>query len=153
MKGKPTYIQAILVAVVFSFTTVMATAANKEKGQSGPLVLGKIGSFFVGGRDLEIPYRSNNFISDTHEQPDVVKIDQMYVNYMLPAQQKHRTAVVFVHGAWHTGKTWEETPDGREGWAVYFTRQGFKTYWVDEPWRGRSAFNEQSSMPSRGERR
>jgi pimeloyl-ACP methyl ester carboxylesterase len=65
----------------------------------------------------------------------------MYVQYLIPEARKHTFPVVFTHGAWHTGKTWEETPDGREGWVHYFTRRGFDTYWVDKPWRGPSAFN------------
>jgi pimeloyl-ACP methyl ester carboxylesterase len=73
----------------------------------------------------------------------VIKIDQMYVQYMIPESQKHKYPVILVHGAFHTGKTYETTPDGREGWAHYFTRGGFATYWVDKPWKGRSAFNLQ----------
>ncbi|WP_148213137.1 hypothetical protein [Methylocella silvestris] len=37
--------------------------------------------------------------------------------------------------------SWETTPDGREGWATYFTRHGFKVYVVDFPGRGRAGFN------------
>jgi len=128
-------------ALAVALGTATAAAAQDGSSNNGALVLKKFGSFFVGGRDMAVPYRSGNFISSTYEQPDVVKVDQMYVQYMIPAQQKHKIAVVFSHGAWHTGKTWEETPDGREGWVNYFVRQGFSTYWVDKPWRARSGFN------------
>jgi pimeloyl-ACP methyl ester carboxylesterase len=46
-----------------------------------------------------------------------------------------------VHGAGLSGMSWETTPDGREGWATYFTRNGFDTYVVDLPGRGRAGFN------------
>ena len=82
-------------------------------------------------------------INPRYEPPDVIKIDQMYVQYMIPPTQRHKVPVIFVHGAFHTGKTWETTPDGREGWVQYFVRQGFSTYWVDKPWKGRAAWNLQ----------
>ena len=60
---------AVLTAVAFAFTVA---AADNDKG---PLVLGKFGSFFVGGKDVAVPYRSGRFISPTYEAPDVLKID------------------------------------------------------------------------------
>ena len=129
-----------LVLVAAAFVVTLAAADDVK----GPIVLEKFGSFFVGGKDVAVPYRSGRFISPTYEQPDVLKVDQMYVQYMIPMQRRHRYPVVLAHGAWHTGKTWEETPDGREGWVNYFARQGFSTYWVDKTWRARSAFNAQT---------
>jgi pimeloyl-ACP methyl ester carboxylesterase len=46
-----------------------------------------------------------------------------------------------VHGSQHTGKTYETTPDGREGWATWFVRRGHPVYVVDQAGRGRSGFN------------
>jgi hypothetical protein len=46
-----------------------------------------------------------------------------------------------VHGSGHTGVTYETTPDGREGWATYFTRKNFPVYVVDHAGRGRSGFD------------
>jgi hypothetical protein len=48
---------------------------------------------------------------------------------------------VLVHGSNHTGMTYETTPDGREGWATWFVRQGYPVYVVDHSGRGRSGFN------------
>ena len=47
-----------------------------------------------------------------------------------------------VHGSTHTAACLESTPDGREGWAPYFVRQGISTYLVDQSGRGRSGFDE-----------
>jgi hypothetical protein len=47
-----------------------------------------------------------------------------------------------VHGSTHTAACLESTPDGREGWAPYFVRQGISTYIVDQAGRGRSGFDE-----------
>jgi hypothetical protein len=39
-----------------------------------------------------------------------------------------------------TGSNFTGTPDGREGWAQYFLRQGYAVYVVDQPGRGRAAW-------------
>lgn len=141
----------ILTAALFAIFTAAAPAIPAAERESQnltgdgtqPLVLRQVGSFFIGGRDIAIPYGEGKLINPTYEPADVIKIDQMYVQFMFPVERKHDFPVIFVHGAFHTGKTWEVTPDGREGWAEYFTRRGFDTYWVDKPWKGRSAFNPQ----------
>ena len=46
--------------------------------------------------------------------------------------------VVMLHGAFHTGACYLTTPDGREGWAPWFARQGRTVYVVDWPGHGRS---------------
>jgi pimeloyl-ACP methyl ester carboxylesterase len=139
---------ALLLAVAMSGDAFAAPPDHAQgnlpaKTSSKPLLIKEFGSFFVGGKNLPIPYGSGKFVNTQYEGPDVIKIDQMYVQYMIPAAQKHKIPVIFVHGAFHTGKTWETTPDGREGWVHYFLRQGFNTYWVDKPWKGRSAWNLQ----------
>jgi hypothetical protein len=40
------------------------------------------------------------------------------------------------HGASQFSKTWETTPDGREGFQNIFLRRGFATYLIDQPRRG-----------------
>jgi pimeloyl-ACP methyl ester carboxylesterase len=46
--------------------------------------------------------------------------------------------IVMLHGAFHTGACYLTTPDGREGWAPWFARQGRTVYVVDWPGHGRS---------------
>lgn len=128
------------LAALAIFTSLLHVPVGASAGND-PLVLSKFGSFFVGGRVKDVPYRSSSSLEPRDEVPDKVRVDQMYVQYLIPSRVAHELPLVLVHGAWHTGKTWEETPDGRDGWAVYFTHAGFKTYWVDKPWRGKSAFD------------
>ena len=40
------------------------------------------------------------------------------------------------HGAGQFSKTWETTPDGREGFQNIFLRRGFSPYLIDQPRRG-----------------
>jgi len=63
---------------------------------------------------------------------------QMYVEYMIPAQVKHPFPVVLVHGGGGQGTDWMETPDGRPGWFQYLVQEGYKVYVVDRPGHGRS---------------
>lgn len=63
--------------------------------------------------------------------------DHAYVSYQIPADAR-RIPLVFLHGAGQSAKTWESTPDGREGFATLFLRRGFSTYLIDQPRRGRA---------------
>ena len=45
---------------------------------------------------------------------------------------------IFLHGAGQSAKTWESTPDGREGFSTIFLRRHFSTYLIDQPRRGRA---------------
>jgi pimeloyl-ACP methyl ester carboxylesterase len=63
---------------------------------------------------------------------------QMYVEYMIPAQVRHPFPVVLVHGGGGQGTDWTETPDGRPGWFQYLVQEGYKVYVVDRPGHGRS---------------
>ena len=47
----------------------------------------------------------------------------------------HKYHGVFAHGVGQFSKTWETTPDGREGFQNIFLRKGFSTYLVDQPRR------------------
>lgn len=103
-----------------------------------PLVLAKQGSFFVNEQQVETSFaRGSGTPASGH-----ISVKGMYVQYKIP-QAKTRTAypIILVHGAAHTGKTYEETPDGRMGWAEYFVRHGIPTYIVDHSGRARSGFD------------
>lgn len=75
-----------------------------------PLVLKARGSFFVGGRSVQQSAAEILLGPD-----DSVTVDQMYVEYMVPAG-KTKLPVVMVHGAGLSGKSYDTTPDGRMGW-------------------------------------
>ena len=48
--------------------------------------------------------------------------------------------LVMFHGNGQTGAVWQQTPDGRPGWAYYLIDQGYVVYMVDYPARGRSPY-------------
>lgn len=61
--------------------------------------------------------------------------DHAYVFYQKPVDAR-KYPLVFAHGVGQFSKTWETTPDGREGFQNIFLRKGFSTYLVDQPRRG-----------------
>lgn len=61
--------------------------------------------------------------------------DHAYVFFQKPVNaRKH--PIVFAHGVGQFSKTWETTPDGREGFQNIFLRRRFGIYLVDQPRRG-----------------
>ena len=64
--------------------------------------------------------------------------DHAYVFYQIPADAR-RLPLVMWHGHGQSAKTWETTPDGREGFQNIFLRRRFPVYLVDQPRRGRAS--------------
>jgi len=63
---------------------------------------------------------------------------QMYAEYFVPKRVTHPFPIVLITGGGSTGLIYEETPDGRPGWADYYLNHGYKVYVTDQPARGRS---------------
>jgi pimeloyl-ACP methyl ester carboxylesterase len=123
------------LAAVLSGTALQAQAATL----GGPLTLEDEGSFFVNGQSVLSNYPGASLATGP-AAPGNITINQMYVSYRVPAGKKS-VPIVMVHGSQHTGVTYETTPDGREGWATWFVRQGHPVYVIDHSGRGRSGFN------------
>jgi pimeloyl-ACP methyl ester carboxylesterase len=64
----------------------------------------------------------------------------MYMDVWVPKVIRQPYPIVFFHGNGQTGVDWQQTPDGRAGWAYYLLSQGYVLYMVDYPARGRSAY-------------
>jgi len=114
----------------------LAAGGIAQAAADGPLTLARDGFFYVGGRSTTVDGRT--YVSR-----------QMYVEVRVPAQQTHRYPVVMVHGGTMSGTNFTGTPDGREGWAQYFVRQGYAVYVVDQPGRGRSGYLAAAYGPAR----
>lgn len=115
---------AMLLLAGPSFAQAPTGKTVEDKAAPSPISISRQGNFFVGGESAE----------------DGSVLASMYVQYQVPAEQKHPYPLIFIHGGGQTGVAWNETPDGREGWAQYFLRQGYAVYVVDEPARGRSPY-------------
>ena len=65
---------------------------------------------------------------------------QMYVERLTPREPRRPYPLVMFHGMGQTATNWLGTPDGRPGWAEHFAAEGYTVYLVDQPARGRSAW-------------
>ena len=109
-----------------------------ETADTEPLVIARQGSFSVGGRLLQGASVIDGSASmDRMNQGRSTWVDQMYVQYQIPLDPRIYP-LLLVHGGAGTGRVWESTPDGREGYQTIFLRRGYSVYIVDFPRRGRA---------------
>jgi pimeloyl-ACP methyl ester carboxylesterase len=123
-------------ALACAAAVAFALCGVAQAADDGPLMLARDGYFYVGGQPTVVDGRT--YVSH-----------QMYVEVRIPAQQTHRYPIVMVHGGTMSGTNFTGTPDGREGWAQYFVRQGYAVYVVDQPGRGRSGYLAAAYGPAR----
>lgn len=114
---------------------------------TAPIELKQMGSFHIGGRDVVIagkPVREVVFtpggVPAKVDPNGVYSVEQMYVQYFIPAKERGRYPLLLWHGGGLTGVTYETTPDGREGWLNYFVKRGWAVYNSDAVERGRSGW-------------
>jgi len=105
-------------------------AQNDELKQ--PLIIQEQGSFTVGGRIISHP---GTYTSPISPEGQTLHGDHAYVFYQKPVNP-HQYPLVFLHGIYQFSKTWETTPDGREGFQNIFLRRGYSTYNMTQPRRG-----------------
>jgi hypothetical protein len=75
-------------------------------------MIGKQGSFFIGGRDIESSTLST---LPAYASSGTITVDQMYVRYDEMPMKAKEQSLVLIHGCCLTGKTWETTPDRAYG--------------------------------------
>ena len=136
------FLALLLFAMSGSFSA--QEKAGTKKFLSKPLTIEDQGSFFIGGVPKVTSYAGLPPANAPNAAgtPNQITIGQMYVQFQIPARKKQVPPVIMVHGSTHTGAALESTPDGREGWAPYFVREGVSTYVVDQAGRGRSGFDQ-----------
>lgn len=110
--------------------TGIQAADKKDK-----LVIEKQGSFLVGGTVITNP----GTFDPTKPTPagGTFHGDHAYVQFQIPPKARVLPLVMW-HGGGQFSKTWESTPDGREGYRTIFLRRGFAVYILDQPRRGRA---------------
>lgn len=105
----------------FASVVVLFTGCGQKNGNG--IQIQEQGSFAVGGTVL------TDSLGHTYHG------DHAYTFYQIPSRAR-KYPLVFAHGIGQFSKTWETTPDGREGFQNIFLRRGFSTYLVDQPRRG-----------------
>lgn len=104
-----------------------ALGARAQDTGSGPLSIARQGYLFAGGTYSVVNGRR-------------VLLGHLYAEFQIPARQTSPWPVVMVHGGGQSGTNFTGTPDGRGGWAQFFLRRGYAVYVVDQPGRGRAAY-------------
>jgi hypothetical protein len=134
-----------LANVLFAIALVAATSEVAFAAE--PIALRDMGSFHVGGRLVEIsgkPVKEVTFtaggVPAKIDPNGTYQVEQMYVQYFLPARETGAYPLLLWHGGGLTGVTYETTPDGREGWLNYFLRRGWSVYNSDAVERGRAGW-------------
>ena len=117
---------AILLLVVFSWSV-------EAQGKQKPIKIERQGSFAVGGLVKSNP-GTFDAITRTPEG-QTFHGDHAYVFYQIPARSRKYPLVMW-HGIGQFSKTWETTPDGREGFQNLFLRKKYSVYLIDQPRRG-----------------
>jgi hypothetical protein len=128
MRPKP---QRLLT--IFLLISVAASAQTGGNRNLPPLQIKEQGSFAVGGTVITNPGKFDPY----RPTPDGQTLhgDHAYVFYQLPVKARQLPLVMW-HGFGQFSKTWETTPDGREGYQNIFLRRGFGVYLIDQPRRG-----------------
>lgn len=139
---------SVVVTPLFQATanTRASGASVQKSAKPDPLVIQDQGSFAVGGTVITAPGTYDPIKQGAYSPngPDptgqTLHGDHAYVFYQVPANAR-KLPLVFWHGHGQSAKTWETTPDGREGFQNIFLRRNFPVYLIDQPrrgWAGRS---------------
>jgi pimeloyl-ACP methyl ester carboxylesterase len=102
--------------------------------ESMALRLADQGGFFVGIGRKQMPYGA-------------IPQGQMFVQYMIPAEQRYPYPIVMVHGGGGQG-THMMGLGRRPGWVHFFVQAGYAVYWLDRPSYGRSPYHPDALGPS-----
>lgn len=130
LKWQPLKIKRLMIITLLLATSISAHAQDQQKA----LTIAQQGSFAIGGIRKTEP---GKFELDQALKPQGQTFhgDHAYVFYQTPVKAR-KYPLVFLHGAGQSKKTWESTPDGREGFQNLFLRRGFSVYLLDQPRRG-----------------
>ena len=135
-------VRVLLATLVASAAGCAAYNTNRIDDASAPLVIKEQGSFMVGGTVKKAPGTFDPIAQGAYTPtPDprgqTLHGDHAYVSYQIPVNPR-RLPLVFWHGHGQSAKTWESTPDGREGFQSIFLRRHYSVYLLDQPRRGRA---------------
>lgn len=115
------------LVLLMTFAVVYATSYAQQEEKL--IVLRTMGSLFFGGSVTKTP------------DGETFHGDHGYAQYYIP-QESRTYPLVMWHGIGQSGKTYESTPDGREGYQAILPRRDWSVYIVDQPRRGRAGYTQ-----------
>lgn len=122
---------ALSAASLFSVSrsASAARAAASATSAEDVIALRTMGSFAFGGTIAR------------DDQSVTFHGDHGYAQYYV-APHSRTLPIVMWHGIGQSGKTYESTPDGREGYQALLPRRDWSVYIVDQPRRGRAGYTQ-----------
>jgi len=137
-----TKLRKLFNVLILNAAGIVASACTTVAGNDrlAPLIIKEQGSFAAGGTVITAPgtYDARKQTSDGQTYHG----DHAYVFYQVPVNAR-KFPLVLLHGFGQFSKTWETTPDGREGFQNIFLRHGFGVYVIDQPRRGNAGRSTQ----------
>ena len=113
--------------MLVAFSLAFPSGGLAARDTQPPIVLRTMGSFFFGG-------------SVTQGKDGVTfHGEHGYAQFYIP-QNARDYPIILWHGLGQSGRSWESTPDGREGYQAILPRHGWATYIIDQPRRGRAGY-------------
>lgn len=122
-----------LFSVITIVILIASCSTSKNNGGKRPIAIREQGSFTAGGTVITNPGSYNPYKPTVDGQ--TYHGDHAYIFYQVPVKARKYPLVMW-HGVGQFSKTWETTPDGREGFQNIFLRRRFATYVIDQPRRG-----------------
>jgi len=135
----------LFMGVPYSFAQVTNTNAagtSQNAKKQKPILIQEQGSFAVGGTVITNPGTFDPYKPTPEGQ--TFHGDHAYIFYQIPVKARKYPLVMW-HGIGQFSKTWETTPDGREGFQNIFLRRGFGVYLIDQPRRGNAGRSMESA--------
>lgn len=120
-----------LTRLILLTTSILVFTQCANKNNS--IIIQEQGSFMVGGSIITNPGVFNPYNPSPEGQ--TLHGDHAYVFYQIPANARKYPLVMW-HGFGQFSRTWETTPDGREGYQNIFLRRRYPVYLIDQPRRG-----------------
>lgn len=119
--------------IIIAISSAGCKAINNSSESDDLIVLKEQGSFAVGGSVISSQGEFNPYTRTPEGQ--TFHGDHAYIVYQIPDKAR-KLPLVFWHGFGQFSKTWETTPDGREGFQNIFLKRKFGVYLINQPRRG-----------------
>ena len=141
------------MATLLGLTLTGCSSFPQQHDAQSPLMIASQGSFAVGGTVVRQAGTFDPIQQGAYNPAGPMSAGQSlhgehaYVFYQHPVNSR-KLPLVFWHGYGQSSKTWESTPDGREGFQNLFLRRDFSVYLIDQPYRAKAGKGIQAGKVS-----
>ena len=126
----------LFLFLIIGTAFITSCSSNNRITDNGVLLIQEQGSYAIGGTVVTNPGTFDPYNQTPEGQ--TFHGDHAYIFYQIPVNARKYPLVMW-HGIGQFTKTWETTPDGREGYQTIFLRRGFGVYLIDQPRRGNAS--------------